>query len=147
MPTFPGVKNGDYIIMENEGRFQVTGGDPKAIISQISPTRIVEMTLLSPIDPIYNYDITDTLSSITEIKSNIEEGSVDITGLNLVPIFGETKLIIWDGDNNEYEVYKGEHLRYISPTRLAFRSSKMFPPSKFNYRLRLNGKVFKGLVN
>ena len=47
-------------------------------------------------------------SVVSSVK--VYDGGIKITGERLIPIFGETKLIVWDDDSNEYEVYKFNYI-------------------------------------
>ena len=147
MPSFPKAREKDYIYIVNEGWFQVTGTTASAILSKKTPTQVIDLTLLDPKDPIYRFPLATKLSKVSSVSVQINEGSVKVMGERLVPVFGETKMMVWDSEGKEYVVYHGTDLRKVSDKELLFKSDKGSPPVIARYRLHLNGLTFTGLVS
>lgn len=143
-PSFPLVEGGDYVLVEGVGRFLVQDSSTRGILSTKSPTSLVRLHLLDPKDPIYNYDVVDKKSTVKSVVA--ENGGITITGTSLIPIFGETKLIIRNLTNREHEVYYIQNATSITDTEIKFKSLRTEVPSHFKYRFRLNGIVFEGIV-
>ncbi len=145
MPSFPIAREGDYLYIENEGWFQVTGSTGSAILSKKTATHVVDLTLLDPKDPIYKFPVDKSLSQVSGVSLQVAENSIIIQGSKLIPVFGETKLNIKDTGSNGYAVMYGEHLTHISDTSLAFKSRGEDLPSRFTYRLLINGRLLTGI--
>ena len=143
-PSFPELNEKDYIILEGVGRFLVQDSSTRSLHSTKSPTSLVRLNLVDPKDPIYKYNIEDKKSTITSIKA--EDGGIVVEGTRLIPVFGQTKLIVRNTSNREYEVYYIQNAISITDDKIVFKSSKQTPPDHFKYFLRINGIVFEGIV-
>jgi len=147
MPSFPKAREKDYLHIKNEGWFQVVGTTSSAILSKKTPTQVVDLTLLDPKDPIYRFPLETKLSKVQSVSIQINEGSTKVIGERLVPIFGETKMMVWDSAEKEYVVYHATDLSKVSDKELIFTSSKKNLPVIARYRLHINGLIFEGLVS
>ena len=144
-PSVPALQPNDYLIVDESGRFIVTKTSTRTIISMRSPTTLFVASLLKPTDIIYKYNVAEFVSNISSIRFD-EHFNLELTGVNIMPVFGELKLIVQTLDNEDSQVLRGDALVQATSQKLVFRCEDKLRGVALKYRLRLNGIVTEGIL-
>lgn len=149
MPSFPMVVEDDYIYVKNVGIFHVTNSTTRSVLGSHTPTTRVTMSLLQPDSVLYEYPLSEATTEVTSVTQDGSDPSkFIITGTNLVPYFGEFKVIISHESNlSEYGVYLFDSITHVTDTEIKITTDETDVLSSFKYRLRLNGMVFEGTTS
>ncbi len=148
MPSFPQVREDDYIYIKNIGIFFVMKSTTRTVLGSHSPTSLITMSLLKPDNVVYSYPISDTVTTVTSIaQDGATHTDFIVTGTNLMPYFGEFKLILSNvSDYSEYGVFLFDKVIAVTDTAITIRTDIAEALSSYSYRLRLNGLIFSGTV-
>lgn len=142
-PSVPNVNTGDYLVIENVGRYIVMDTTVKALLAHRSPTMLFYASLLQPKDIIYSYPLDTTVPRIDSVTQDARF-NFKVTGKNLIPIFGETKLLIWNDARSERCIGRTKDLLKLSEKEAVFKSGLSGALQNFNYRFIINGDIYEG---
>jgi len=124
MPSYPAIKPGDHILLVNTGIYEVTRSTYSAVGRQRTATQMVEASLLSGDNKIYEVNFTSSMNTeIHSIEYSPKNKELIINGKNLVPYIGKFKIRVEDPSGKHYHTFYGVDIKKrkhgaVSPTKI-----------------------------
>ena len=145
IPRYPGVYEGDFLFVDQMGILALTGADFKTIGATPTPTIMVNAVGLGKDHPAHTFSF-DSFETTVDKVEGFSDGTVKITGNNLIPVIGVVRLDLYPQQDFGSNYTAGiMHIIKNTSSEMAFSVPDLKNRhTDLRYKLHMNNTFYEG---